>query len=171
MSFYVFQLAYKVNENWSSIAQFSNIECKENKILQNASWKEFKARFIHRISAVSNAIQTKDNEANHLIIYCLNCIRHGRNETYEPGLLCLYFLFCFLLSISCYWFCFSRWLMMWPVSFWLLAGATLRNIYSNIRARSFGIFRNKNIFRNIFRPFCFWQQNSRNGNPGIPEWE
>ena len=38
------------------------------------------------VSAVSNAIQTKDNEANHLIIYCLNCIRHGRNATYEPGL-------------------------------------------------------------------------------------
>ena len=45
-----------------------------------------KTRFIRRISAVSNAIQTKDNEANHLIIYCLNCIRHGRNATYEPGL-------------------------------------------------------------------------------------
>ena len=48
--------------------------------------KSSKARFIRRISAVSNAIQTKDNEANHLIIYCLNCIRHGRNATYEPGL-------------------------------------------------------------------------------------
>ena len=35
---------------------------------------------------MSNAIQTIDNEANHLIIYCLNCIRHGRNATYEPGL-------------------------------------------------------------------------------------
>ena len=32
---------------------------------------------------MSNAIQTIDNEANHLIIYC---IRHGRNATYEPGL-------------------------------------------------------------------------------------
>ena len=42
--------------------------------------------YIRRISAVSNAIQTIDNEANHLIIYCLNCIRHGRNATYEPGL-------------------------------------------------------------------------------------
>ena len=42
--------------------------------------------FIRRISAVSNAIQTIDNEANDLIIYCLNCIRHGRNATYEPGL-------------------------------------------------------------------------------------
>ena len=39
------------------------------------------------------------------------------------------------------------------------------------RARSFGIFRNKNIFRNIFRLFCSWEQNSRSGNPGIPEWE
>ena len=45
-----------------------------------------KATFIRRISAVLNAIQTIDNEANHLIIYCLNCIRHGRNATYEPGL-------------------------------------------------------------------------------------
>ena len=45
-----------------------------------------KTTFIRRISAVSNAIQTIDNEANHLIIYCLNCIRHGRNATYEPGL-------------------------------------------------------------------------------------
>ena len=31
-------------------------------------------------------IQTNDNEANHLIIYYLNCIQHGRNATYEPGL-------------------------------------------------------------------------------------
>ena len=34
-----------------------------------------KARFIRRISVASNAIQTIDNEVNHLIIYCLNCIR------------------------------------------------------------------------------------------------
>jgi len=40
---------------------------------------------------------------------------------------------------------------------------------STLRARSFGIFWNKNIFRNIFRVFCSWEQNSRNGNPGIPE--
>ena len=45
-----------------------------------------KTTFVRRISAVSNAIQTIDNEANHLIIYCLNCIRHGRNATYEPDL-------------------------------------------------------------------------------------
>ena len=43
-------------------------------------------RFIRRISAVSNEIQTKDNEASHLIIYCLNFIRHGSNAAYEPGL-------------------------------------------------------------------------------------
>ena len=47
------------------------------------------------------------------------------------------------------------------------------NINDNLRVRSFGIFRNKNlfrsIFRNIFRLFCSWEQNSRNGNPGIPE--
>ena len=44
---------------------------------------------------------------------------------------------------------------------------------SFLRVRSFGILRNKNIFRNIFRSifrlFCSWEQNSRNGNPGIPE--
>ena len=32
-----------------------------------------------------------------------------------------------------------------------------------------GIFWNKNIFWNIFRLFCSWEQNSRNGNPSIPE--
>ena len=32
-----------------------------------------------------------------------------------------------------------------------------------------GIFWNKNIFRNIFRLFCSWEQNSQNGNPSIPE--
>ena len=32
-----------------------------------------------------------------------------------------------------------------------------------LRACSFGKFRNKNIFRNIFRLFCSWEQNSRNG--------
>ena len=47
---------------------------------------EPKARFIRRFSALSNAIQTKDNEANRLIIYCLKCIRHGRNAACEPGL-------------------------------------------------------------------------------------
>ena len=44
------------------------------------------ARFIRRISAVPNAIETIDNEMICLIIFCLNCIRHGRNATYEPGL-------------------------------------------------------------------------------------
>ena len=34
-----------------------------------------KVCFIRRISVASNAIQTMDNEVNHLIIYCLNCIR------------------------------------------------------------------------------------------------
>lgn len=29
-----------------------------------------------------NAIQTKDTEANDLIIYCLNCIRHSRNAKF-----------------------------------------------------------------------------------------
>ena len=36
---------------------------------------ETKACFIRRILVASNAIQTIDNEVNHLIIYCLNCIR------------------------------------------------------------------------------------------------
>ena len=45
--------------------------------------KSTKARFIRRISAVWNAIETIDNEMICFIIYCLNCIRHGRNSTYE----------------------------------------------------------------------------------------
>ena len=45
-----------------------------------------RARFIRQIFVVSNAIQTIDNETAHLIIYCLNCIRHGGNSTYETGL-------------------------------------------------------------------------------------
>ena len=44
------------------------------------------ACFIRRISVASNAIQTIDNEVNHLIIYCLNCIRRDRNATYKTGL-------------------------------------------------------------------------------------
>ena len=48
--------------------------------------KDPKARFIRRISAVSNAIETIDNEMICFIIYCLYCIRHGRNATYERGL-------------------------------------------------------------------------------------
>ena len=39
-----------------------------------------------RISAVSNAIEAIDNGMICFIIFCLNCIRHGRNATYEPGL-------------------------------------------------------------------------------------
>ena len=33
-----------------------------------------------------------------------------------------------------------------------------------LRERSFGIFQNKNIFRNVFRLFCSFEQNSRNEN-------
>ena len=35
--------------------------------------------------------------------------------------------------------------------------------FSILRARSFGIFRNKNVFWNILRLFCSWEQNSQNG--------
>ena len=45
------------------------------------------ARFRRRISAVSNAIETIDNEMICFIIFCLNYIRYGRNATYEPGLI------------------------------------------------------------------------------------
>ena len=37
--------------------------------------KQPSACFIRRILIASNAIQTIDNEVNHLVIYCLNCIR------------------------------------------------------------------------------------------------
>ena len=53
------------------------------------SMKIDQARFIRRISAVSNAIETIDNEMICFIIYCLNCIRHARNATYECGLISL----------------------------------------------------------------------------------
>ncbi len=42
---------------------------------------------IRLISVASNAIQTIDNETANLIIYCLNCIQHGGNSTYETGLM------------------------------------------------------------------------------------
>ena len=43
-----------------------------------------------------------------------------------------------------------------PISLARLAGdASLAR--NNFRVRSFGIFRNKNIFRNIFRLFCSWE--------------
>ena len=41
---------------------------------------------MRRISAVSNAVETIDNEMICFIIFCLNCIRCDRNATYEPGL-------------------------------------------------------------------------------------
>ena len=63
------------------------------KVQIQTDWYRSKARFIRRISAVSNAIEAKDNEANHLIIYCRNCIRHGTNATYESGLTCTTFFF------------------------------------------------------------------------------
>ena len=47
---------------------------------------ESNAWFIRRISALSNAIETIDNEMIWVIIFCLNCTRHGRNATYEQDL-------------------------------------------------------------------------------------
>ena len=52
------------------------------------------------ISAVSNAFETIDNEMICFIIFCLNCIRHGRNATYELGpnnskTVCFYYIFVF----------------------------------------------------------------------------
>ena len=46
--------------------------------------------------------------------------------------------------------------LLWEIGFkqqfsWLLGRVRL------------GIFRNKNVFRNIFRLFCSWEQNSQNG--------
>ena len=59
---------------------------KDNRVFMSRNNRSAKARFIRRISAVSNAIETIDNEMICFIIFCLNCIRHGRNTTYEPGL-------------------------------------------------------------------------------------
>ena len=59
------------------------------------------AKFICRISAMSNAIETIDNEMICFIIFCLNCIRHGRNAMYEPGLTSKSFLLLsFLIGFS-----------------------------------------------------------------------
>ena len=67
---------------------------KEKKVSKKRTKSEYtsfsgemdKARFKRRISAVSNAIETIDNGMIFFIIFCLNCIWHGRNATYEPGL-------------------------------------------------------------------------------------
>ena len=53
---------------------------------QTTKQQNGKARFIRRISALSNAIATIDNEVICFIIFCLNCIRRSRNATYEPFL-------------------------------------------------------------------------------------
>ena len=60
---------------------------RESRYLRYLAFLEHKACFIRRISVASNAIQTKDNEVNHLIIYCLNCIRRDGNATYKTGLI------------------------------------------------------------------------------------
>ena len=68
------------------ILSFNEATTHSQKKFSLTSPKFPEARFIRRISVVSNAIQTKDNEENHLITYCPNCIRHGRNATNELGL-------------------------------------------------------------------------------------
>ena len=62
---------------------------------------------------------------------------------------------------------------LWFPQLFLLTFHSVFGVYSELyfTARSFGIFWNKNILRNIFRLFSSWVQNSRNGNPCIPEWE
>ena len=43
---------------------------------------------------------TRDYEANHLIIYYLNCIRHRRNAAHEQGLSCVFVLYSNLLNAA-----------------------------------------------------------------------
>ena len=74
----------------------SYVEERKHSCLQ----RTFKARFIHRISALSNAIETIDNEMICLIIYCLNCIRHGRNATYKRGVIQIFEMFQHFLHFS-----------------------------------------------------------------------
>jgi hypothetical protein len=45
-----------------------------------------KACFKRRASHVPNALETIDNEAFQLIIYCFKCVRHMRSATFELGL-------------------------------------------------------------------------------------
>ena len=60
--------------NATTLADMSaTLPKKSSKVYKKVA--KSKACFIRRISVASNAIQTTDNEVNHLIIHCLNCIR------------------------------------------------------------------------------------------------
>lgn len=48
---------------------------------------ETKACFNRRIFVASNAIETKDNEASHLIIFGFNCVRCDEDVTFKMGLI------------------------------------------------------------------------------------
>ncbi len=85
-SFPMWEDQYSKAKGW--IDFFFMFGVLEAKIFQYGFLQEHKARFIHCISAMSNAIQTKDNAMICFIIFCLNCIWHSRNATYEPGLRC-----------------------------------------------------------------------------------
>ena len=65
---------------WFAEQLLCNVHCKPQ------IGGDFRPWFICRISAVSNAIETIDNEMICFIIFCVNCIRHGRNATYDLGL-------------------------------------------------------------------------------------
>ena len=61
-------------ETLKNVGQPSCI-ARRNQYSGHFGGREIQACFIRRISVASNAIQTIDNEVNHLITYCLNCIR------------------------------------------------------------------------------------------------
>ena len=71
----------KISDHCLIYGEMTDKVCKHKP--KTIAFRQTKARFIRRISAVSNAIETIGNEMICFIIYCLNCIRHGRNATYE----------------------------------------------------------------------------------------
>ena len=64
---------------------FTCIEVKTVEILIKILFFQCKARFKRRTFHVPNAISTIVNKLINRI-YCLNCIRHMKSSTFEPGL-------------------------------------------------------------------------------------
>ena len=78
-------LSFTPGEKYRQLV-INNESCLLNHVQRLTYVQRFTAWFIRRISAESNAFETIDNEMICFIIFCLNCIRRGRNATYEPGL-------------------------------------------------------------------------------------
>ena len=82
------KLLYCLTQNWSipynALKLIDGRYCNEKRRPRQVSLRP--CSYARDISAVSNAVETIDNEMICFIIFCLNCFRHGRNTTYELGL-------------------------------------------------------------------------------------